>query len=96
MKKDKWPKDSWQCPFCSYHASSLESLVKHFRDVNQQGGNHSYKYLRARFRIEPVKRLNIKVQNYTGDNEISSYDASKDPINYRMKPVPFESNRRKH
>lgn len=96
MKKDKWPKDSWQCPFCTYHASSLEDLVKHFRNVNEKGGNHAYKYLRARFRIEPIKRLKIRGQNYTGKGEMVGYNPSKDPNNYKMKFVSFETNRRKH
>lgn len=85
MKKEDWPKDAWQCPFCDYHASSLEG-----------GGNHSYKYIRARFRIEPVKRVKIKPSVYTGKSELVGYDASKDPNNYRMKPTAFETNRRKH
>lgn len=96
MNKEKWPQDAWQCPFCEYHASSLEGLINHFRQKNQDIGNHSYKYIRARFRIEPIKRLKIKRDNYSGVSELLGYDASKDPNNYRMKPTAFETNRRKH
>lgn len=97
MKQKDWPTDAWQCPFCDYHASSLEGLINHFRQKNQNGGgNHSYRYIRARFRIEPVKRMKIKPLLYSGEIELVGYDASKDPNNYRMKPTAFETNRRKH
>lgn len=97
MKQRDWPKDSWQCPFCDYKANSLEDLVKHFRVKNRNGGiNHPYKYIRARFRIEPIKRYNIKFSSYLETMALIGYDASKDPNNYQVKYSSFETNRRKH
>lgn len=97
MKKENWSNDPWQCPFCSYLASPLVRLVNHFRERDQNGDNtHSYRYIRTRFRIEPIKRLNIKVYNYSGQSALQGYDESRDPNNSQLKYTPFETKRRKH
>jgi hypothetical protein len=96
MGNNDYPTDSLQCPYCKYHASSIEALVAHFREVNGDSTkvNHPYKYIRKRFNIEPKRKINIS--QYTGENELVGYDANKDPENYQHRFVAFETNRRKH
>lgn len=97
MKKKDWPLDAWQCPFCTFHASSIEAMVNHFRDKNLGSkSDHDYNYIRARFKIEPIKRYDITPFAYSGEHELTGYDSTKDPYKKKMKISAFETNRRKH
>jgi hypothetical protein len=96
MDSAEYPTDYLQCPYCCFHASSIEALVTHFRETNSKSCKvkHPYKYIRKRFNIDPKRKINIT--QYSIENELVGYDANKDPENYQHRFVAFETNRRKH
>lgn len=81
-----WPSDPYECPYCFYKASSVETLIIHFEKME-----HPKKYIHQRFRIDMDKRK-VKLHNATASNNLSAY---KSP-SVKAYSSNFESNKTKH
>lgn len=54
-----WPSDPYECPYCFYKASSMETLIAHFEKMG-----HPKKYIHQRFRIDLGKRKVTQYDNF--------------------------------
>lgn len=81
-----WPSDPYECPYCFYKASSMETLIAHFEKME-----HPKKYIHQRFRIDLSKRK-VKLHNATTSSNLSTY---KSP-SVKAYSSNFESNKTKH
>lgn len=86
LKREMWPSDPYECPYCSYKASSMEALIDHFDKLK-----HPKKYIHQRFRIDLSKRK-VKLHNMASSSNISTYKSTS----VKACCVNFEANKRKH
>lgn len=86
LKREMWPSDPYECPYCLISFSSTERLIEHFYKEK-----HPKAYIHQRFRIDLSKRK-VKLHNATTSSNISTY---KSP-SVKAYSVNFEASKRKH
>ena len=86
LNREMWPYNPYECPYCFYKASSMETLIAHFEKME-----HPKKYIHQRFYIDLSKRK-VKLHNVTTSSNLSTY---KSP-SVKAYSSNFESNKHKH